>query len=283
MTKKKKKNEIPYREAVISFIDILGFRELVANSPDASSIRRILSRLRNFTSPVKIDLDAGAPDAQSIAFSDSIVRVRFYDVEYATGAVFQEVHGLLLAQSELAAENVLLRGGMTVGRVHLEGDMAFGPGFTRAYDLESQFANFPRIILGPEVFAALRADPRLVAEHHDIEDDVYYLRKFLERGDDGFWFVDYLYSIADEMDKPENFQDLLASHRNFAIAGANAAPTHSRVLQKFLWLARYIDGVSKRRGYSDLRISQKDISALEELSETPDWASAEHSIRIDDL
>ena len=35
------------------------------------------------------------------------------------------------------ADDVLVRGGVTVGPVYLEGDMAFGPGFNRAYDLES--------------------------------------------------------------------------------------------------------------------------------------------------
>lgn len=212
---------------------------------------------------------------RSIAFSDSIVRVRFFDTEYPTGALFHEVLSLLQAQGELVGDNVLLRGGVTVGLIHLEGDMAFGPGFIRAYDLESQFANYPRIVVGPEAFTALRGDPRLVADHHDLADEVFYQRELLRRGEDGFWFIDYLYGMRGEMDDPDQHPDLVAQHREFVIAGANTASPNSRVLQKFLWLARYVDDVAERAGYGHLRISQHDIPALEELAETPPWAVAD--------
>lgn len=264
---------LAYRPAVITFIDILGFSDQVAKSEGLgpSQIRTILRRLANFAANSQ-DNDDEIEETTAIVFSDSIVRVRFIDGEDRSGALFHEVLKLLQVQGEMLADNVLLRGGLTVGLIHVEGQMAFGPGFIRAYQLESQFANHPRIIIGPEVFKALREDERLVADHHDLEDEIHYQRQMLQQGDDGFWFIDYLYGFQEEMDYPEEHVDLVAQHRAHIIDQAKAAPASSRVLQKYLWLARYLNNVVERLGHADLKITQADIPSLEELAEQPQWA-----------
>lgn len=277
-----------YRWAVITFLDILGFREWVSTG-DPADIRRVLSRLRTFAAGPD-NLDGSLPPGgsmtfemtRSIAFSDSIVRVRFFDTDYSSGAIFHEILNLLHAQGELIVDNVLLRGGVTVGLVHLEGDMIFGPGFVRAYDLESQFANYPRIVIGPEAFGALRRDPRLIAAHHELEDEVHYLRKLLKRGEDGLWYIDYLHGLLDEMDDPDQFPALVAQHRTFIIESANAAPSNSRILQKFLWLATYVNSVVDRLGLTDLRITQSDIPALDDLAERPPYADVPDPAEMDE-
>lgn len=275
-----------YRPAVVTFLDILGFRERVAASQDATAIRRILARLRDFS-------DVGDPDegdgaargyevTRSIAFSDSIVRVRFYDTEYPSGALFHEILSLLHVQAEMMADDVLVRGGVTVGPVYLEGDMAFGPAFNRAYDLESQFANVPRIVVGPEAFAALRTDPGLVAVDHTPEEDIAYIRRLLKRGEDGFWFIDYLQAMRSELDHPELHPDIVAQHRALIIAGAASAAPHSRVLQKYLWLAHYLNDAVDRCGLPEaLRLTQADLPALDPLDDRPPWMSPDDDGDLD--
>jgi hypothetical protein len=268
----------PYRPAVVTFLDILGFRERVASSKDATEIRRILSRLRSFAdvggSDEAFEAEKGFEVTRSIAFSDSIVRIRFFDTAYPSGALFHEVLSLLHVQAEMMGEDVLVRGGVTVGKVYLEGDMAFGPGFNRAYDLESQFANVPRIVIGPEAFTALRHEPKLVADDHTPAEDIAYIRKLLKRGDDGLWFIDYLQAMRSELDNPEIHPDLVAQHRALIIAGAKAAPDHSRVLQKYLWLANYLNDAVDRCGLPEtLRVTQADLPALEALEDRPPWMS----------
>ncbi|NEU14723.1 hypothetical protein G3T14_21835 [Methylobacterium sp. BTF04] len=129
---------------------------------------------------------------RSIAFSDSVIRIRFFDTDFSTGALFHEILNLVHVQGEMAGEDVLLMGGVTIGEVHLDGDMVFGPGFNRAYDLESQFAVSRRIVIGQEAFDALRTDRRLISENHTAEEDIAYIRRLVTRSDDGIWFVDYL-------------------------------------------------------------------------------------------
>ncbi|HTX48649.1 MAG TPA: hypothetical protein VME40_04575 [Caulobacteraceae bacterium] len=257
-----------YRPAVITFVDILGFTERVMRSKTPDETRTILRRLSRFAAQP----DEAEPDTAAVVFSDSIVRVRFIDGPYRMGALFHEVLKLLQVQGEMLADDVLLRGGLTVGAIHVDGQMAFGPGFIRAYQLESQFANYPRVVIGPEVFTALRADRRLWARHHDLEDEVHYQRKMLQRGDDGFWFIDYLHGFQDEMDAPELHPGLVAQHRAHIIKSANAASMDSRILQKYLWLAQYLNDVVRRLNLPELAITQTDIPALEELADTPAWA-----------
>lgn len=276
---------VPYRPAVITFLDILGFRERVASSTDATDIRRILTRLRSF-SDVGRTIDP--PEAmgedefevtRSIAFSDSVVRIRFIDTAYPSGALFHEILGLVHVQTEMMADDVLVRGGITVGEVYLEGDMAFGPGFNRAYDLESQFANAPRIVVGAEAFAALRTDPRLLADDHTPEEDIAYIRRMLRRGDDGLWFIDYLQAMRSELDNPEFHPDLVAQHRAMILENISSASPQSRVFQKYLWLAHYLNDVVKRCALPDtLLLAHSDIPALDALDDRPAWMSVDGDI-----
>jgi len=268
----------PYRPAVVTFLDILGFRERVTASRDAAAIHRILSRLRSFADVGDLEEadfgEAGHEVTRSIAFSDSVVRIRFYDTDYPSGALYHEVLSLLHVQGEMMADDVLVRGGVTVGPVYLEGDMAFGPGFNRAYDLESQFANVPRIVIGPEAFAALREEPGLVAVDHTPDEDIAYIRRLLKRGDDGFWFIDYLQAMRTELDHPEIHPSLVAQHRAMIITGAEAAPAHSRVLQKYLWLAHYLNDAVTRCGLPEsLLVTAADIPAMDALDDRPVWMS----------
>lgn len=274
--KKKKKIRKPkpakaFRPAVITFIDILGFSDLVAKSDNPQTIRDILRRLASFAANAE-ESEHEVDETAAVVFSDSIIRVRFIDGRYRSGALFQEVLKLLHVQGEMLSDNVLLRGGLTVGMIHVEGQLAFGPGFIRAYQLESEFANYPRIVIGPEVFKALRASDRLVAEHHDLADEIHYQGRMLKRGDDGLWFIDYLYGIWGEMDEPENHPALVEQHRALIISRANAAPENSRVLQKYLWLAGYLNDVAERISRPDLKITRTEISALEALEDEPEWA-----------
>lgn len=90
----------------------------------------------------------------------------------------------------------------------------------RAYGLDSEFANYPRIVLGAEVFRDLRTDERLHAGRHDAVDEIHYLRDLLRRSDDGLWFVDYLKAFREELDDPDAYPDLLLRHRDTIISGA---------------------------------------------------------------
>ena len=116
-------NTKTYEKAVVTFIDILGFRDLVKNS-DCDKVSMVLDAVEQSTSPIKYD---GMPetddDSQVVSFSDSIVRVRKIETDankqFASGILFQELLGLLYVQVELIDFDIIIRGGVSIGDVFI--------------------------------------------------------------------------------------------------------------------------------------------------------------------
>lgn len=68
---------VRYRRAVVTFLDIMGFANLV-KSGEADKIKHVLSAVRKYAPPESPDkIPDEVPTIYSVAFSDSIVRVRF--------------------------------------------------------------------------------------------------------------------------------------------------------------------------------------------------------------
>ena len=224
---KKAEAKISYRPAIVSFIDVLGFRELVRGQ-SASGILRTLRLAQKAAAPAeellpKPDVERDFNRTRAFAFSDSIVRVRPYDAKYSEGSLFHELINLVHMQADLANSGVFVRGGMSIGEIFFEQNAVFGPALIRAYDLESQYANVPRIVIGPEVFHEFRQNRKLRAEHHNLADEVNYIKGLVRRGDDGLWFVDYLKAIYTEMDDPVlGYPTFMERHRDFITQGAKS-------------------------------------------------------------
>jgi hypothetical protein len=97
---------VQYEPCVVSFIDVLGFRNLL-QTRSAAQIEYVLRQLKQFAEPRE---SKGAPRPKgarvlsrtfAFAVSDAIVRVRAYDTKYHDGAFFSELYDLLHAQMDL--------------------------------------------------------------------------------------------------------------------------------------------------------------------------------------
>jgi hypothetical protein len=120
-----------YQKAIVTFLDVLGFRDLVSNS-EASKVNDVLAELGRFAAPKQRSLNSADDDApQIITFSDSVIRVRLIHTRtnrrYPVGLVFYEVLDLLHAQGELIDKGILIRGGVTYGDIYVEKNKIFGP------------------------------------------------------------------------------------------------------------------------------------------------------------
>jgi len=262
-----------YRRSVVTFIDVLGFKDIVAKK-SFDEVRGIVRLMQRFAGA-----EAGDPFApEVIAFSDSIIRVRpiheGINAEYSYGCVYWEILDLLHAQTELVNRGVLIRGGIALGDIHIEDGQVFGPGLIASYELESSYANFPRIVVSPELLRELDTNPALVNCDHAPADEKEYLAKILRRGEDGLHFIDYLRACRGELDDPDDYPPFLASHKQL-ILGESAGASLSRTTAKYLWLANYhnsvvdeLDGKGlKAMGVkkTGLAISTKEMASLSRL------------------
>ncbi|MHB1153717.1 MAG: hypothetical protein ACYCWE_17630 [Eubacteriales bacterium] len=155
------------KRAVVTFIDILGFKNLVQNKSE-NEMSEILSLFRKcntenpldkYTSDNYMSTEKLALNIKTVFFSDSVVRIR-YASDWEKGVLSDgyymcilEKELLLLAdiQSDLLKKGILTRGGTTIGDILYdeETNQLFGKAMNRAYELESNIANYPRIVIDP--------------------------------------------------------------------------------------------------------------------------------------
>lgn len=228
-----------YQEAIVSFIDVLGFRNLIeTESPD--KIIEIFNQMK-FLKVYDDELDE-EPLAYSYTLSDAIVRVRPIDNKYRYGTLFQELSDLQIAQMELINKGIFIRGGVTIGEIHIgENGLGplFGPAFNRAYELETGYAVHPRIVLDSNTLSRYMSDPKLQAEHHDFEHDSDYVLSCISNHSNTGWFVDYLGLDAGSFDHGYcGLYETFKNHHEF-IQSNLATISDKKIRDKYVWLAKY--------------------------------------------
>lgn len=271
-----------YEPGIVSFIDILGFRALLGTR-SASEIQKLILNLREITAseepPAQRMKDVRLTSrAFADSVSDAVVRVRVYDTQYADGALFQELLDLLHIQLQCVGTGVLIRAGVAIGDVHVGPNgkgPVFGPAMVRAFEIESEEAIFPRIVLDEDAYQLFLTDARLRNDGHELDEEVGYVDKLLRRGEDGTRFVDYLAASESEFDDFAGYLTFLDNHaamvRNNLVAKLKPA-----VRRKYAWLARYHNDVidtlteefkSGRRSAEDFSASYDGADALMFLSD----------------
>lgn len=235
-----------YEPCIVSFIDVLGFRDIIETRPPAEIIK-ILETLEKSTKPPKEPIPRRMKEfrlySQAFAFtmSDAVIRARVYETQYRDGAFFCELLDLLHAQLELINSGVLIRAGVTVGEAYVdltgEGPV-FGPAVVRAYEIESQEAIFPRIVVDDLAIELLREDQNLLSENNPPDEEIAQILDFLSTGEDGTLFIDYLKAGSSEFDGHEDQMGFLARHRDL-IVGGQSKTLDPRTKRKYDWLVRY--------------------------------------------
>lgn len=270
-------SKINYQKSIVTFIDILGFGDFV-NRTKCKSVNRVLNAVEKATSPIKIDdLADKNVHAEVLCFSDSIVRVRKIDPDpkkqYPSGLFFQELINLVHAQGELIDLDIIIRGGVSIGGIYISESRVFGPGLIKAYELESKYAKYPRIIVDPELIYEYKTSPLLKAKWHSLKEDMEFTTRLLRQGDDGMWFVDYARAIESELDEPEMYPIFLKRHKEVILSGAKLHEKLNDVLSKFIWMACYhnliVSKINDRwfahhaAERSDLFINSKELPSLQ--------------------
>ena len=234
-----------YRHSVITFIDILGFKQLIAKS----TFEEVAKKLKTIRRLSELDeaQDGEGFEPKIIQFSDSIIRIRPLDSkankESRYGLMFYEMLDLVQMQGELINHGICIRGGVSIGDVYFDDQTLFGPGFVRAYELESIYANYPRIVIDPVLIDNLRKDKRLASSHNSLTDEFEYISKNVRKEADGIYFIDYLRSFLTEIDEQDNIPVFLANHKQIITANAGGATELTPISAKYLWMASYHNGV----------------------------------------
>lgn len=142
-----------YTRRAVLFLDLLGFRNLV-NTGKGSEIVEAL-RLSEASG---VQFKDGTPsdiDFRISAFSDCVVcsaKLIAKNNLLPASAVASYAGRLAL---EMLSRGILVRGAITIGNLFHDDHTVFGPALIDAYELESQVALYPRIIVPSKVFGGI--------------------------------------------------------------------------------------------------------------------------------
>jgi hypothetical protein len=137
---------ITYDERLVVFFDVMGWKSHVSDAGrDPVKVGQLSLIPRLLKSSILLQA-AGSGKAQITSFSDCCV----ISLPYKQETLSQVIYGLSNVFVGAAIAGFLLRAGVTVGNIHHENGIVFGPALNVAHDLESK-GRFPRIILDKSI------------------------------------------------------------------------------------------------------------------------------------
>jgi hypothetical protein len=242
-----------YQTALVVYLDILGFRELIQQSvSDPLKVYDILSALRTVkehtSESIQFDDDGHKPPPsifRAFNFSDLTVRATLTEPTTFIEILNWEFIYLSSIQARLACrDGLLLRGGISHGSISVQpeefwgDDILFGPALVHSYELESKKAIYPRIIIDKELI-----------ELASKEADTFWTQSIAE-ADDGTHFIHYLSPLALGWLQPASvFNDpnvTMEQHKQTIetkLTEFKSHPFNDRIAEKLTWLARYHNSV----------------------------------------
>jgi hypothetical protein len=261
---------LQYNFSIVSFFDVLGFRQIV-ETKEPEEIERILTLFDYNSNPrTRYDTGPGADLSHSAADETGLIYTGFSDLGVRSvnvrseenlaasyGVLFHEILDLTHIQIELVAKSILIRGGLTVGEIAHTDEMVFGPAMNRAYKIESELAVYPIILIDQVALDSLSL-PEMRPYDRTEEQERPYINNLIAPLDDGRSFIDYLHSAADEIDDNERYIRFLRHHQQL-IESALGQTQSPSVTSKYFWLARYHN-----------RVVSDYYGGLRDLDEDPD-------------
>lgn len=256
-------DDIVYRYYVIAYIDILGQKEAFQNADHVplnneeakDRLIEVLKKTYGFVKSfragfknyfdqvnqqaiVKNNLDnkeillnqMQACDIQFSQFSDSVIAFIPIEKDSNLCKTINGIWGILTASASmfilsLSAKHAI-RGGIEIGAgLEIDTGEPYGPALNKAYSLESQVADYPRIVIGGELIRFLHS--RAAMNEKDLLSQFAkeYANKCLsiiKRDRDGFYFLDWLGEGIEDLfktiprpDQTESTEKTLQDARQF--------------------------------------------------------------------
>jgi hypothetical protein len=163
-----------YERRVVALYDILGWRAQIAHAGyDATKIGELRRMILRVGRMLSVQRESAVPDLRFSTFSDNVV------ISYPSGSSYvARLLGTLGSfQFGSATAGFMVRGGVTIGDIVHDEYAVFGPALNRAYELESNVAQVPRIVVDEAVVGLLN-NPSLFTSS---EDGVVFIDPFTKR------------------------------------------------------------------------------------------------------
>jgi hypothetical protein len=223
-----------YEDRVVAFIDILGFRSHIEKSEkDENEFAKIFLATHFMKSEETRKINNDNNYRKATSFSDNIVIS--YPLDYNMDIVIDIIELQIL----LTNHGFLLRGGIACGKLYHDESVVFGKAMIDAYELESNIAKYPRIVLSENYYDLLC----------NYKSNSNLMNTYLIKDIDGFHYLNFLH-LNNKHNQNER-QDIIASivkmERQIDDTLANNKKADIRA--KMYWLKNYINMCREKYGY----------------------------------
>jgi hypothetical protein len=247
MTKRLSKAVDTYEDRVVAFIDILGFRHLVARG----KVREILKAMDIIRNRLVLIEGVRQASLKTIQFSDSII----FSASNDDDGIVHITHFVSLLASELFLNGIWCRGAITLGKMHHQGNVAFGPAVVDAVDMESQLAVYPRVLVTDTL-----AERFTEIKNKDLSDwrrtgeATYFRRDF-----DHLLHLDIFSYKMFIPPKTGTIKDAVKVVHRHIMNGIDVTETPSvmKIQAKLFWVSTYLDYVEEFHGAWHFTISKQ--------------------------
>lgn len=171
----------------VAFIDLLGFSHMVKHDCEThKGNQKYFSKLYEVHKKSQ-SLKDGLEGLQVTQFSDSIV----LSLPYCKENFESFIDVIATHQFELLKNGILCRGGVSYGMQFSEEAFLFSNGLIDAYRIESEVANFPRIVVSNELISLLfpRGDEGLNGKIIKENDECRFVNYLLGDSPDENWHL----------------------------------------------------------------------------------------------
>ena len=229
-----------YEKRLVAFIDILGFKNIIAKSifdeQVANNLHRAMKRISEDHQNNQRDIanDDNPFNKMVTTFSDSAVIS--YPVQPGTGNLFSLLMEIIYLQIDLINLGFLLRGGIAIGPLYHEDSIIYGPAMIEAYYLESKIAQYPRIVLTPHTLYRAMQITRL----NNVEFEQEFFKRIVTLDQScNIYYLDVL-GQGDEFDDPvDGYLSFLKHTHDIIIDGLKS--TDESVHIKYKWFGIYLN------------------------------------------
>ena len=213
---------------IIAYIDFLGMTNRLKqkNSFDSLQILKFILAMAKKKAAFITSINT-INDFDVKLFSDNVVIAQRIKKEKLSDQIISVINLVSLIQFEALFQfDYPLRGGITIGDLFIDDSIVWGTGLIDAYHIENSVANYPRVIVSPQI----------IKDYEKCEEKSINLFALIKEDIDGLWFVDYLMAAPNIALIPEisaSLADKAAQHAN----------EDERVKQKFNWIISYFNAL----------------------------------------
>ena len=270
---------------LVAFIDILGFGRELESARTEEDLRKCYAKVRKVQQEFQLHSADDEPATRLeqntdygrrvIGLPDSIVvaitpNCRMAPVMGGYDLLGFSLFELIVAQARCACQGIFVRGGISHGPFFFEDDVLLSPALARAYDMETNYAEHPVIVVPESTRQAVLGVPKKGHYAPGADPTPPYFVKFGQRKWRGeqLYYLDYFRVMLHEDHRgwlPEDYKDYLDAkkkgdheraqaalnrralkdaafflkwHRK-RIEEAHAATSSERVRKKYRWLMKY--------------------------------------------